>query len=88
MIEHLMAAFHGLGVDNLVVELDGLEVPIFDGSSANIVDAIHHVGIIALDSHRTYLEVVAPVRVELDAGTWAQLIPALSLQLDISINPH
>ena len=86
MIEHLMAAFHGLGVDNLVVELDGPEVPIFDGSSANIVDAIHHVGIIALDSHRTYLEVVAPVRVELDAGTWAQLIPAPSLQLDISIN--
>ena len=62
------------------------EVPIFDGSSANIVDAIHHVGIIALDSHRTHLEVVAPVRVELDAGTWAQLIPAPSLQLDISIN--
>lgn len=86
MIEHLMAAFHGLGVDNLVVELDGPEVPIFDGSSANIVDAIHHVGIIALDSHRTYLEVIAPVRVELDAGTWAQLIPAPSLQLDISIN--
>ena len=61
------------------------QVPIFDGSGANIVDAIHHVGIIALDSHRTYLEVVAPVR---RVRCWhvGATDSTPSLQLDISIN--
>ncbi|MGC6518348.1 MAG: UDP-3-O-acyl-N-acetylglucosamine deacetylase [Candidatus Puniceispirillaceae bacterium] len=86
MIEHLMAAFHGLGIDNILVELDGPEVPIYDGSSAMIVEALNKAGIMPLDSHRTYLEILSPVRVQLDNGAWAQLSPAKSLQLDIDID--
>ena len=44
-IEHLLAAFAGLGVDNALVEVDGPEVPIMDGSSAAFVEAIDQVGI-------------------------------------------
>ena len=51
-IEHLMAALSGLGVDNVLVEIDGAEVPILDGSSAPFVDAIDQVGIVALQRRR------------------------------------
>ena len=43
-IEHLMAAFYGEGVDNVLVELDASEVPIMDGSSFDFVEAIKAVG--------------------------------------------
>ena len=43
-IEHLMSALAGLGVDNVLVEIDGAEVPILDGSAAPFVDAIDQVG--------------------------------------------
>ena len=44
-IEHLMAAFYGLGIDNVIVELDNKEVPILDGSAKNWIDLIQKVGL-------------------------------------------
>lgn len=44
-IEHLMAAFRGLGIDNALVEIDGIEVPIMDGSSTMFVQAFEAVGL-------------------------------------------
>ena len=44
-IEHLMAAFYGEGVDNAIVEIDGPEVPIMDGSAFDFVESIRAVGI-------------------------------------------
>ena len=46
--EHVLAALHGFGVDNAVVEVDGPEVPIMDGSAAPFVAAIDQAGIVAL----------------------------------------
>lgn len=86
MVEHLMAAFHGLGVDNVLIEIDGIEVPILDGSSAVIVEAINRAGITMTDSPRTYLEILSPVTVSLENGAWATLSPASSLQIDIDID--
>ena len=86
MIEHLMAAFQGIGIDNVIIEIDGPEVPIFDGSSKMIVELLHYAGIESLDVPRHFLEVIAPVRVELENGAWAELSPADSLQLDIDIS--
>ena len=86
MIEHLMAAFHGLGIDNIIIEIDGPEVPILDGSSAMIVEALNHAGIMATDSARTYLEILSPVKVELGNGAWATLSPAPYLELDLDID--
>src|SRR3984957_16192197 len=45
--EHVMAALHGLGIDNAVVEVDGPEVPIMDGSAQAFVEAIDKAGIFA-----------------------------------------
>ena len=54
-IEHLMAALAGLGIDNVLVEIDGPEVPILDGSSAPFIDAIDGVGIVTQSAGRLCL---------------------------------
>src|SRR5664280_2543292 len=72
--EHLLAALRGLGVDNAVVEIDGPEVPIMDGSAAPFVDAIDQAGLTARALPRRYIEVVKPVRVSKD-GALGELLP-------------
>src|SRR5204863_2859991 len=61
--EHVLAALRGLGVDNALIEVDGPEVPIMDGSAAAFVAAIDQVGIEVLDAPRRYIRVLKPVRV-------------------------
>jgi UDP-3-O-[3-hydroxymyristoyl] N-acetylglucosamine deacetylase len=73
--EHLLAALRGLGVDNVVVEMDGPEVPIMDGSSAPFVDAIDQAGITARALPRRYIEVIKPVRVSSKDGALGELRP-------------
>ena len=53
-VEHVMAALFGLGIDNVVVEIDGTEVPVMDGSAAPFVDAIDQAGIETLDVKRRH----------------------------------
>jgi len=73
-IEHLMATLSGLGVDNVLVEIDGPELPIVDGSAAPFVDAIDAVGLVATEAPRRALRIRRPVRV--DAGkAFAELTP-------------
>ncbi len=61
--EHLLAALRGLNVDNVVVEMDGPEVPIMDGSAAPFIDAIDQAGLTDRAQPRRYIEVLKPVRV-------------------------
>jgi UDP-3-O-[3-hydroxymyristoyl] N-acetylglucosamine deacetylase len=61
--EHVLAALAGLEVDNAVVEIDGPEAPIMDGSAAPFVAAIDQVGIETLDEARRFIKVLKPVRV-------------------------
>jgi UDP-3-O-[3-hydroxymyristoyl] N-acetylglucosamine deacetylase len=61
--EHVLAALRGLGVDNAVVEIDGPEVPIMDGSAAAFVRAIDQVGLESIDEPRRYIRVLKPVSV-------------------------
>jgi UDP-3-O-[3-hydroxymyristoyl] N-acetylglucosamine deacetylase len=61
--EHVLAALRGLGVDNAVVEIDGPEVPIMDGSAGSFVEAIDQVGIETLDESKSFIRVLKPVRV-------------------------
>src|SRR5919205_3390168 len=73
-IEHLMSALYGLGVDNVLVEIDGVEVPILDGSAAPFVEAIDQVGLAACQAPRRYLRVLKPVRVT-QGRAFAELRP-------------
>ncbi len=85
-IEHLLAAFSGLGVDNATVEIDGPETPIMDGSSAAFVEAIDQVGLVRQAAARRYIKVLKPVRVE-HGGAFSELRPATSgLSLDVEID--
>src|ERR1700742_5153845 len=61
--EHVLAAFAGLGVDNAVIEIDGPEVPIMDGSAAPFVEAIDQVVLVTLPVPRRYIRILKPVRV-------------------------
>jgi UDP-3-O-[3-hydroxymyristoyl] N-acetylglucosamine deacetylase len=61
--EHLLAALRGLGVDNVLVEIDGAEVPIMDGSAAPFVAAIDQVGIVTQNAPRRCIEVLKPVKI-------------------------
>ena len=84
-VEHLMAAFMGLGIDNVLVEIDGPEVPIFDGSSQAFVEAIDAVGLVRCRAARRHLKVLRPVRATLGIGT-AELLPrARGFGLDVEI---
>ncbi len=74
--EHVLAALHGLGVDNAVVEVDGPEVPIMDGSAEPFVAAIDQAGIIALPAARRYIQVLKPVRVA-KGDSYGELRPHL-----------
>src|SRR5947207_8520926 len=61
--EHVLAALRGLGVDNAVIEIDGPEAPIMDGSAAPYVEAIDQIGLKILDKPRRYIRVLKPVAV-------------------------
>ncbi len=61
--EHVLAALRGLGVDNVVVEIDGPEVPIMDGSAAAFVRAIDQVGLELIDEPRRYIRVLKPLSI-------------------------
>jgi UDP-3-O-[3-hydroxymyristoyl] N-acetylglucosamine deacetylase len=64
--EHVLAALRGLGIDNVIVELDGEEAPILDGSAEPFVTAIDQVGIASQSAPRRYIQVLKPVRVVKD----------------------
>ncbi|GIV31035.1 MAG: bifunctional enzyme LpxC/FabZ [Saprospiraceae bacterium] len=72
-VEHLMSALFGMGVDNCLVELDGPEVPILDGSAIGFVRLISAAGIERLDAPREVVTLKAPVRYA-DPDTGAELI--------------
>ena len=65
-VEHLMAAFAALAIDNAVIALDGPEVPIMDGSSQPFIDVLDKVGRRAQSAPRRYLEVLETVEVVQD----------------------
>lgn len=60
-VEHLLAALAGLEIDNLIIEVDGPEIPILDGSSAGFVDMILGVGITIQSACRSFIKVLRPV---------------------------
>jgi UDP-3-O-[3-hydroxymyristoyl] N-acetylglucosamine deacetylase len=85
-VEHLLAALAGLNIDNVMVEIDGPEAPIMDGSAAAFVAAIDRVGTVTQSRPRRHLKVLKTVRVEHGRG-FAELRPAnRGFHLDIEID--
>jgi UDP-3-O-[3-hydroxymyristoyl] N-acetylglucosamine deacetylase len=83
--EHVLAALYALGVDNALVEVDGPEVPIMDGSAQPFVAAIDQAGIATLSVPRRYIQVLKPVRVSQN-GCYGELQPrARGLRVETEI---
>jgi len=83
--EHVLAALYGVGIDNAIVEVDGPEVPIMDGSAAPFVDAIDQAGIATMSAPRRCIKVLKPVRVNAD-GCCGELRPhARGLRVETEI---
>lgn len=74
-IEHLMAALAALSIDNCIVEVDGPEVPIMDGSSEPFVQILDRAGRRRQDAVRQYIEILTPITVE-EGDKRASLLPA------------
>jgi UDP-3-O-[3-hydroxymyristoyl] N-acetylglucosamine deacetylase len=86
-VEHVMAALAGAEIDNVIVELDGPEVPIMDGSSAPFLFLIECAGVIEQDAARRAIKVLKPVSVN-EEGATAALLPdhGFSMSFEISFS--
>ena len=84
-VEHLMAAFYASGIDNVVVSIDGPEIPIMDGSAAVFCDAIAEAGTEHQLAKRRYIKVVEPLRVEMGAS-WAEFLPYEGTRYECTID--
>lgn len=84
-IEHIMAALAGCGVHNAVIEVDGGEVPIMDGSAAIFVRGIVEAGVTHLSAPLRAIKVLRDVEVR-NGQAVARLSPATSLQIDFTID--
>jgi len=84
-VEHLLAALRALGIDNAVIELDGAEVPIVDGSAAPFIYLIHEAGVRKLASPRTIIKLTSPLSVTHE-GRSVAAYPSDSLRLSYTIN--
>lgn len=86
-IEHLMAAFCGLGIDNALVTIDGYEMPILDGSAKVYAEGISEVGVKELDASRCFLAITEPVEiVEGDKWVRAEPFEGFSITCGIAFN--
>lgn len=84
-VEHLMSAFAGLEVDNAIVELDGPEVPVMDGSAAPFVFLIECAGLVEQAAPRRAIKVLKPISVG-NKGNSAALLPADEFRLSFAID--
>lgn len=84
-IEHVMAALAGCEIDNIVIELDGPEVPVMDGSAAEFVFLLDCAGIVEQEVPRRAIEIVKPVRIG-DGAKSASLSPDDGLSIDLTID--
>jgi len=83
-VEHLMAALAALDVDNAVVELDGPEIPIMDGSAQPFIQLIDRAGRRLQEAERQYIEILETVEV-VDGDKWVRLSPSDQFEMAFEI---
>jgi len=84
-IEHLMAAFAALGVSNAVVEVDGPELPILDGSALQFVQLLDRAGFRKQEAPVRYIEILEPIRVQ-EGDKSAVLLPCDRYEMRFEID--
>jgi len=84
-VEHLLAAFYGLRIDNAVVEVQGPEIPILDGSAAPIVDRLLEAGIVEQKKKKPFIQLKEPIIVE-DSGVKIAALPYEGFKVSYAIH--
>ncbi len=85
-VEHLMAAIWGCGIDNLIIEINGPEIPIMDGSSEPFVFLIECAGINIQEKPRKVIEVIKTIKIEEDNGKMIEVSPSKEFAIDLHID--
>ena len=86
--EHLLSAFVGMGIDNAIVELDNLELPILDGSARPFIDLIKAAGVRKQRRPRSYIKILRPIELR-EGNKFIGVYPANSYSVSYTINfPH
>lgn len=84
-VEHLASALSGLGIDNIIVEVDANELPILDGSAGPFIFLLQSAGIEILDKPKKFIKVKRTIRVE-DGDKWAEFRPFNGFKVDFAID--
>lgn len=84
-VEHIMAAFFGMGIDNALVQIDGGEIPIMDGSSAPFIFLLKNAGVTIQNSHKRFLLVKKSVKVK-DGNRSVKVNPSNELKITYKID--
>jgi len=84
-VEHVLAAAAGLGIDNLIVEVEGIEVPILDGSAAPFIYLMHEAGIKVQQAPRQFIKIQEPLRIE-EGDKFVAIYPSDRFKISYSID--
>ncbi len=84
-VEHLMSAFAGLGIDNVIVELNASEIPIMDGSGGPFVFLLQSAGIVEQSSPKKFIRIKRQLKIN-DGDKWASLSPYSGFKVKFTID--
>jgi UDP-3-O-[3-hydroxymyristoyl] N-acetylglucosamine deacetylase / 3-hydroxyacyl-[acyl-carrier-protein] dehydratase len=90
-IEHCLAAVRGMGIDNLVVELDNAELPALDGSALPFIESLQQAGVVEQDAERELLQITDPLRVsdgDAELVAWPGTPDQLEIIYELDYGPH
>lgn len=84
-VEHLASALAGLGIDNIIVEVDSNELPIMDGSASPFIFLLQSAGVEELNAAKQFIRIKRPIRVE-EGDKWAEFHPYDGFRVDFKID--
>ncbi len=84
-VEHILSAAGGLGIDNLIVEVEGAEVPILDGSAAPFIYLMHEAGVRVQQAPRQFIKILEPLRIE-DDDKFVAIYPSDRFKISYTID--
>lgn len=86
-VEHVLSALVGLGIDNVLLEIDGPEMPIMDGTAKPFADALKEAGLVELDIERDYYEITEPISYKDEVtGTEIMALPSDHFEATVMID--
>lgn len=85
-VEHALSALYAFGVDNCLIQLDGPEMPILDGSAKPFVKAIQQVGLVEQDAEQKVFVVTEPIEYISERGNKLVIIPSDKFEVEVTIS--